>query len=64
MFDHTLGLEHRRSPLDISTFGGPAPSTSEVSVSAHSDDLVECAKELLSRLPSDVYQALKEAMRG
>lgn len=58
--DHSLQLSHRRSALIRAA--NQYYADSEVEVSAHSEDLVECWKELLSRLPNDVYGALKEAM--
>lgn len=60
VFDHTLQLSHARRPL-AAPFG-VAASHSDVEVDAHSQDLVEAWRELLSRLPTDVYAALKQAM--
>lgn len=60
MYDHQLRLSHSRR-LDVSTFADP-PVDSDIEISASSSDLVEAWRELLSRLPNDVYGALKEAM--
>lgn len=60
MFLHELRLSHRREPVAL-RYGEP-DSRSEVDVNASSSDLTEAWAELLSRLPSDVYAALKAAM--
>lgn len=62
MSDHELRLTHRRRPLVRSM--GHAYADSEVEISAASEDLVEAWRELLSRMPNDVYGAVKEAMKG
>lgn len=62
MMEHGLRLNHRRSPIDTSTVGGRRPPSSDVDVAADGQDLTECWSELLSRLPNDVYAALKAAM--
>lgn len=62
MNEHDLRLCHMRRPRF--TYTGVPYASSDVDVSASSSDLVEAWKELLSRLPNDVYGALKEAMAG
>ena len=62
MHEHVLKLEHERSPV-TSVLSSP-DSDSTVEVTASSSDLTEAWRELLSRLPSDTYEALKEAMRN
>lgn len=63
MFEHDLRLVHRRHQLDA-TLGGRAPADSEPEVDARSTDLVEAVHELLSRLPSDLYEAIKAVVVG
>lgn len=60
MFDHTLRLNHSRRPTTQTL--DDIPSESHVEVDASSTDLTEAWRELLSRLPNDVYAALKGAM--
>ena len=57
---HALDLTHRRSA--VATTYSRASADSTVSVDATSQDLTEAWRELLSRLPSDLYAALKAAM--
>lgn len=57
--EHDLNVRHQRTgPAVI----GRTPASSAVDVSATSTDLTEAWRELLSRLPSDLYAALKAAM--
>ena len=60
MFDHDLQVFHRRHPM-TQTLGEHA-SRSDVEIHASSSDLTEAWRELLSRMPSDLYAALKAAM--
>lgn len=57
---HDLRLSHRRR--HEVRVGDQHYAESDVDVSASSTDLTEAWRELLSRLPNDVYGALKEAM--
>ena len=60
IYRHHLRLVHDRDPIALHL--GEDPAESEVEVEAHSTDLTEAWRELLSRLPNDVYAALKGAM--
>lgn len=60
MFNHHLRFEHDRS-LMAGDFATP-DARSTVDITATSGDLTEAWRELLSRMPSDVYAALKQAM--
>ncbi len=60
MFNHTLRLTHDRDPMTLTL--GDAPYASSIEIEANSQDLTEAWRELLSRLPNDVYAALKAAM--
>ena len=44
-------------------FGRPS-ADSEIDVSVDSQDLTEAWRELLSRLPNDLYAGLKQAMEN
>lgn len=59
--EHRLTVTHRR--WDAASPADRRASDSEVEVRAGSADLTEAWRELLSRLPSDVYAALRVAMR-
>ena len=60
MYAHTLRLTHDRSPMALSM--ADADVDSAIDVEAHSNDLTEVWRELLSRIPADVYAALRVAM--
>lgn len=62
MYEHELRLTHRRRLLTQKL--GEASADSEVDIAASSLDLVEAWRELLSRMPNDVYGAVKKAMEG
>lgn len=62
MFMHRLELRHDRDDL-APTMDRPE-ADSALNVAASSQDLTEAWRELLSRLPNDVYAALKAAMEG
>lgn len=61
IYVHMMELSHRRAP--VSATYGQASADSDMSISARSEDLTEAWRELLSRLPPDVYAALKAAMQ-
>jgi hypothetical protein len=58
--EHTIEITHRRRDLapEMDAFD----IDSRVEIEAHSTNLVSTWSEALSRMPSDVYAALKEAM--
>lgn len=60
MFRHALEVHHRRTS-EVHHIG-QRPIDSDVNVAAESDDLVETWKEVIRRMPSDLYSALREAM--
>jgi hypothetical protein len=60
MFHHDIHFAHTRHPLTASM--GDADTSSAISISVDSADLVEALSELLSRLPNDLYAALKSAL--
>ena len=60
MYAHTLTLTHDRETIAL--LMGEVNTSSSVDIDAHSTDLTEAVCELLSRLPSDVYAALKAAL--
>lgn len=60
MYEHELRFTHRRRSI-LRTYD-TAPTESEVEIDASSMDLTEAWKELLSRLPNDVFAGLKAAM--
>lgn len=60
MFEHRLRFEHRRTQVLRSD--ASIPVESDLEVDATSVDLVECCKEMLSRLPEDLYKALSVAL--
>jgi hypothetical protein len=60
MFTHELRLIHSRTPSIVSMEEYRVDSAIDISTS--SVDLTEAFRELLSRLPNDVYAALKDAM--
>lgn len=62
MFNHHLRFEHDRSLIG-GDFATPEAS-STVDITATSGDLTEAWHELLSRMPNDLYAALKQAMGG
>ena len=62
MFDHQLRLTHVRR--DLTTELGFPAANSEIDVSVDSQDLTEAWRELLSRLPNDLYAGLKQAMEN
>jgi hypothetical protein len=61
-YEHELELLHRRRAIYSSLDERGADSRTEVHAS--STDLVESVKEMLSRLPNDVYGAFREALNG
>lgn len=61
MFHHDIHLAHTRHPL-TSPVGALGEASSSVSISVDSTDLVEAMQELLSRMPNDLYAALKQAL--
>lgn len=63
MFDHRLRLVHDRRP-SVEELGRHLPARSTVDTTVESENLTEAWRELLTRLPSDVYMALKMAMEG
>lgn len=60
MFKHGLRFVHDRTELAV--MFGRHTADSEVDISASSNDLTEACRELLSRMPLDVYQAFKDAI--
>lgn len=63
MFEHRLHfVAHRRSLIE--ELGRAMPARSTVEITAIGEDLTEAWRELLTRLPSDVYGALKQAIEG
>lgn len=60
LFTHDLHLSHTRHP--ITQLMGVPDASSSISIAADSNSLVEACSELISRLPPDVYAALREAM--
>jgi hypothetical protein len=62
MRHHNLRLVHNR--YDQTLAYDKSPANSEVDISADSDDLTEACRELLGRLPADLFAALKEAMEA
>jgi len=61
MFEHEITVVHRRSPFVLTLSEVPRESRTEVEAS--SQDLTEAWREALSRMPNDLYGALREAMR-
>jgi hypothetical protein len=59
---HDLRLTHSRQSQTF--VFGVTNADSEIDISTNSDDLTEAFRELLSRMPTDLYQALKDAMSG
>ena len=60
MYIHEIELRIRRDPMALTVNEAPIEST--VTIDAESPDLTEAWCEVLSRMPSDVYAALKAAM--
>ena len=60
MYIHEIELHIRRDPMAL-TLNEP-PIDSSVTICAESFDLTQAWHEVLSRMPSDVYAALKAAM--
>ena len=60
MHEHRLALSHYRGDIAV-TLDRPS-ADSDVSVDTTSTDLTEAWRELLSRLPTDLYAALRAAM--
>lgn len=60
MFDHELMLVHRRRPMMEEL--GVCTAASRTEITSDSHDLVEAWREMMTRMPSDVYGALKAAM--
>lgn len=60
MFTHDLHLSHTRHSM-VSTFGVEDASSS-VSISVDSNDLVAAWSEMLGRMSTDMYAALKTAL--
>ena len=59
-FTHHLSLVHDREPATVRMTRAAVESS--VAVDASSEDLTEAWRELLSRMPPDVYAALVAAM--
>ncbi len=60
-FHHTLTLKHERQDI-APAMGDQPPADSRITVNADGRSLVECVKEVLSRLPNDVYAAFQIAI--
>ena len=60
MFTHRLQLDHYRDPLAVTLSDVPVDST--LNIESTSTDLTEACRELLSRMPADLYAAMKQAM--
>jgi hypothetical protein len=60
MHEHRLYLRHNRTTFAPTL--GEHPSESDLEISASSTDLTEAWREALSRMPNDLYAALKKAM--
>lgn len=60
MFDHEIEVKHRREPKTITM--SQQPSESSIYITGTSVDLTTCWKEVLSRMPTDLYTALKAAL--
>lgn len=60
MFHHTIRIGHNREPLIVRLT--KASVDSDVDITADSTDLVLAWEEALSRMPSDLYEALRRAM--
>lgn len=61
MFKHEIEVRHRRDPMAVQ-LGLDTPSESYLEITGISQDLTTCWKEVLSRMPTDLYTALKAAM--
>ena len=60
MFSHTLRFTHDRVPLTVTL--SKASADSDLEINSRSDDLQTAWEELLTRMPSDLYEALRRAM--
>ena len=60
MYIHEIELRIRRDPMALTV--NDAPTQSTVTIDAESPDLTEAWHEVMSRMPNDVYAALKAAM--
>jgi hypothetical protein len=59
-YKHELEVRHKKMTM-LQTFGRHV-TDSVVEIDCESSDLTEAWKEVIARMPSDVYLALKEAM--
>jgi len=60
MFKHTIRLMHDREPLTSRL--DKADSDSDIEINVQSMDLQAAWEELLTRMPTDLYEALRRAM--
>lgn len=62
LHEHEIRIEHERRPLDRE-FGTPEAESSRLSIESYGHDLETVVREVVSRMPNDLYAAFRKVFR-